>query len=281
MKLTVEEFIKLRNIIYDKAGIFFETKKIYFFNKRLEKRMEELSLTDVEEYCNILKYKDRSGQEIQTILNLMTTNETYFYREENQLNVFRDYCLPEVLDYKRKAHNHRLKIWCAGCSSGEEAYTLAILLREKLIDLQSWQVELLAGDIDTDVLKIAREGLYPQRAIRFVTPYILSKYFTNSGDNYQVIPVVKQMVQFQHLNLMDSLKMRLVRNVDFVFCRNVLIYFDDVSRKSVVANFYDSLNPGGYIYLGYSESITRISTAFNIKRAGGLIVHQKAPLQEV
>lgn len=281
MKLSVEDFIRLRNIIYDKAGLFFETKKIYFIKKRVEKRMVTLEIDDLGEYCNLLKFKDKFGVEMQNLINLMTTNETYFYREDNQLKVFQEHCLKEVLETKRKTGSVRIKIWSAGCSTGEEPYTLAMLLKETIPDIVRWNIEIVASDIDTDVLKKAGEALYQKRSLRFMQPRMVQKYFTLEGEDYRVIPPVKQMVKFLHLNLVDSNKMRMIRSVDFVFCRNVLIYFDDTSRKEVVANFYDSLNPGGYIYLGHSESITRISAAFNIKRAGGLIVHQKTRLQEV
>ena len=281
MILTVEEFIKLRNIIYDKAGIFFETKKIYYVNKRVEKRMEALSINDVNEYFNYLKFRDKPGTEIQHLLNLITTNETYFFREDQQLKVFLDHCLPEILAVKRQSGDNRIRIWSAGCSSGEEPYTLAILLREGIPDISAWKVEIIANDIDTDILQKAREGYYQDRSLRFVSPYIVKKYFKQDNGNYIIDPAIKQMVQFYHMNLMDSPRMRLLRNMDFIFCRNVLIYFDDVSRKAVMANFYDSLNPGGYIYLGHSESVTRISSAYTIKRQGNLLVHQKPRPQEV
>ncbi len=282
MKLAVEEFIKLRNIVYDRAGIYFETNKIYFVKKRIEKRMEALNLQQVEEYVAKLKFKDKFGQEMQQLLNLMTTNETYFFREELQLKVFEQHCLPDVLNRKGDTPLKQLKIWSAGCSSGEEAYTIAIILREKFPDIvANAKLSIYATDIDTEILEKAQQGIYNQRSVRFVPPHLLSRYFTKMGENYAVTPSLKEMVEFRHMNLMNGLKMRIMRSMDFIFCRNVLIYFDDTSRKSVVANFYDSLNPGGYIYLGHSESITRINTAFNIKRAGGMIVHQKPYLQEV
>lgn len=279
MKLTVEDFIKLRNLIYEKAGMSFEPKKIYFVKKRVEKRMEILGLEDVSQYYNLLKFKDKFGTEMQELLNLMTTNETYFFRELNQLEVFRDFCLKETLERKRKKGGSKIKIWCAGCSTGEEPYTVAIMLRESLRDYSNWDIEILANDIDTGVLKRASEGVYRERAVRFVPPPVLKKYFTvTPHGNYNLSGKIKDMVRFVHMNLIDNSKMRAIRGMDFIFCRNVLIYFDDVSRKTVMANFYDSLSPYGYIYLGHSESITRISTTFNIKRAMGLIVHQKPGL---
>jgi chemotaxis protein methyltransferase CheR len=282
MKLTVEEFIQLRDIIYDKAGLFFEEKKIYFVKKRVEQRLEALAIPDVTEYYNLLKYKDKAGRELQVLLNRLTTNETFFFREENQLNVFRDHCLPEVIDFKRRKRENTIKIWSAGCSSGEEPYTLAILLKEKIIDFSSWNIVITGTDIDTEILEKAKTGVYNERSLRFTAPNMLAKYFTRNQDNEYIINFeIKKMVTFHHVNLFDSLKMRIFRGIDFIFCRNVLIYFDDTARKSVMANFYDSLNPGGYIYLGHSESVTRINSAFDIKRAGGFIVHQKPGPKEV
>lgn len=281
MKLSVEEFIRLRNIIYDKAGLYFEEKKIYFVKKRVEKRMETLSLTDVGDYTNTLKFKDKSGRELQALLNQLTTNETFFFREENQLNAFRDHCLPETLDEKRRKNNKSIKIWSAGCSSGEEPYTLGILLKENIIDNPYWNIQIAGTDIDTDILARAKTGDYLERSVRYMPPGLLKKYFVPHENGYTVKNEIKKMVSFHHVNLFDSLKMRIFRNMDFIFCRNVLIYFDDAARKAVMANFYDSLNPGGYIYLGHSESVTRISSAFEIKRAGGFIVHQKPKPREV
>jgi len=275
MKLTVEDFIKIRNIIYEKAGIFFETKKIYFVNKRVEKRMEELNLSEGAEYYNRLKFRDKNGEEMQHLLNLMTTNETYFYREGKQLEIFATNCLQEILAMRRKKGDRRIKLWSAGCSSGEEPYTLAILLREYIQDFSTWNIQILATDIDTQVLTLAAQGNYPERTLRYMPPLLIKKYFVCKDSVYHIDESLKKIIFFYHLNLFDNQRMRSIRQVDFIFCRNVLIYFDDASRKTGVANFYDSLTPGGYIYLGHSESITRISTAFNMKRANGLIIHQK------
>lgn len=281
MKLNVEEFIRLRNIIYDKAGLYFEEKKIYFVKKRLEKRMEALSLSDVGDYTNTLKFKDKSGRELQILLNQLTTNETFFFREENQLIAFRDHCLPEILAEKRKKNDKSIKIWSAGCSSGEEPYTLGILLKEKIIDGLNWNIQVTGTDIDTDILAKAKAGIYPDRSVRYTSPNLIEKYFVHGENGYTIKNEIKKKVVFHHVNLFNSLKMRIFRNMDFIFCRNVLIYFDDAARKAVMANFYDSLNPGGYIYLGHSESVTRINSAFEIKRAGGFIVHRKPKPREV
>lgn len=282
MKLTVEQFISLRDIIYDKAGLYFETNKIYLMKKRVQKRLETLDIDDVTDYYNLLKYKDRQGLELQKLLNLLTTNETYFYREDNQLKAFTDHCLTQIMAGEEKKRLKKIRIWSAGCSSGEEPYTLAIMLRERGLQHKSWKIEIIATDIDTNILEMAQKGVFHNRSVRFVPPHLLTKYFQPSGEEHHNLePIIKNMVQFRHLNLADNLHMRLMRFFDFIFCRNVLIYFNDSSRRTVMANFYDSLNPGGYIYLGHSESVTRLSSAFTIERAGGLIVHRKPPSEEV
>jgi chemotaxis protein methyltransferase CheR len=244
--------------------------------------LEALAIDDVTEYYNLLKYKDRRGLELQKLLNLLTTNETYFFREDNQLKVFLDHCLTQVMASEEKKRLKKIKIWSAGCSSGEEPYTLAIMLRERGLEHMAWNVEINATDIDTNILNMAQKGVFHSRSTRFVPPLLMKKYFRPFGTDYYVLdPLIKEMVRFRHLNLVDNPRMRLMRFFDFIFCRNVLIYFNDASRRTVMASFYDSLTPGGYIYLGHSESVSRLSSAFTIERAGGLIVHRKPPSEEV
>lgn len=275
MNLSTEEFFMLRNLIYKKAGIFFEPRKIYFVKKRVEKRMDSLQLESVSDYIDCLNYQDRDGRELQTLLNSLTTNETYFFRESNQLDAFVKFNLPDRLKEKKRKGDFNLRIWSAGCSSGEEPYTLAMLLLESLENPRIWKIQILATDIDTQILQKAQEGLYDEHSVRNVSPEALKKYFLVSTDGFRVRANIKEMVSFVHMNLYDHQAVSRIRNVDFLFCRNVLIYFDDASRKAVVADFYDALAEGGYIYLGHSEALTRIHSAFAIRRAGGFIVHQK------
>lgn len=275
MNLSTEDFFKLRNLIYNKAGIFFEPRKIYFVKKRVEKRIETLKLPSVADYIHRLTYQDRDGMELQALLNSLTTNETYFFRESNQLEAFSQFNLRERLAEKKKKGDFNLRIWSAGCSSGEEPYTLAMILLESIENIRLWNIQILATDIDTQILEKAQEGVYDERSIRNVSPEMLKRFFLVSVDGFRVRTQVREMVTFVHLNLYDHAALSRIRNVDFLFCRNVLIYFDDASRKAVVADFYDALADGGYIYLGHSEALTRIHSAFQIRRAGGFIVHQK------
>ncbi len=276
MELALEYFMKLRDLIYERTGISYEENKIYYLKKRIQVRMELGQFKGVDEYIKFLKNLDRNGREFQELMNLLTVNETYFFREFSQLQVFAESCLNEVMEKKSAEGNPTIRIFSAGCSTGEEPYTLAIILKEMLDNFKRWNVLIKAGDIDENVLAYARQGIYDKRSIKDVPPSYLRQYFTSpSPDQYAVKKDIKDLVVFEHLNLMDRRALRLEDNYDFVFCRNVLIYFDDISRKQVVDKFYAMLNPGGFIFLGHAESLSRISTAFKIRRMDDHIVYQK------
>lgn len=276
MELPLEYFIKLRDLIYERTGISYEENKIYYIKKRLQIRMEQGDFSRIDEYIKYLKHMDRNGREFQELMNLLTVNETYFFREFSQLQVFAESCLQEVVERKLQDGKRKIRIFSAGCSTGEEAYTLAIILREMLEDFHRWDVLVKAADLDENVLASARKGLYDKRSVKDVPASYLRSYFNQPGsEQYAVSQKVKDLVVFEHLNLMDRRALRSEEDYDFVFCRNVLIYFDDISRKQVVDKFYTMLNPGGFIFLGHAESLSRISTAFKIRRMDEHIVYQK------
>ncbi len=276
MELPLEYFIKLRNLIYERTGISYEENKIYYVKKRLHQRMEAGGFDRVEDYIRHLKIFDPQGREFQQLMNLLTVNETYFFREFSQLQVFAESCLQEVIEHKIQINNCTIKILCAGCSTGEEPYTLGIILREMIEQFSSWEVFIKAIDIDENVLVAARNGFYDRRSVKDVPPAYLQRYFTApSNGKYAINQDIKDMVVFEHVNLMDRRALRYEEDYDFVFCRNVLIYFDDVSRKQVVDKFYGLLRSGGYIFLGHAESLSRISSAFKIRRLSNHIVYQR------
>jgi len=275
MNLSMKNFMALRGMIYDRCGINFESKKIYFIKKRIAARMETLGVDTAENYIRLLKFRDPRGVEFQELLNLLTTNETYMFREFEQLAVFAEHCLEEVCVRKEKTGDKKIRIWCAGCSTGEEAYTLAIILSEMLDSLNNWDVKILATDIDTTVLSKAKKGVYSPRSVKDVPDEYLEKYLQVSGPNFLVKKSLKKLINFKHLNLMNKTDIKYAGQFDFIFCRNVLIYFDDASRKEVVNSFYEHLDPGGFIFLGHSESISRISSSFSLRKMGGMIMYQK------
>jgi chemotaxis protein methyltransferase CheR len=275
MELSADNYEKLTQQIYLRLGLFFEDKKTYFLQKRVEKRMDALGIADPGQYVFLLCYADKDGKEMQALANLITTNETYMFREYEQLEAFANCCLPEVLSAKQARGEQRLRIWSAGCSSGEEPYTLAMILQEVFPQSQYWDCEIVATDIDENVLAQAANGRYRWRSVREVPPEYFEKYLAKEGDTFLVRPKTAGFVRFAHLNLNDRMAMRAMRNFDFIFCRNVLIYFDDRSRKAAVDHFYNALNRGGYIFLGHSESVGRISSAFKLKRLEQHLVYAK------
>lgn len=275
MELLIEDFVIVRNLIYERTGMNFGDNKIYYFKKRLQKRMEENDLSKVTDYIRLLKYGDRDEREFQELINLITVNETYFFREFNQLEIFAEVCLPELLEKKAAKGDRNLRVFSAACSTGEEPYTLAIIVKEMLEEYGSWNVLIKGVDIDENVLKTGKRAVYDSRSVKDVPPAYLEEYFTRpAAGQFMVKPQIKDMVVLEHLNLMDRRALRSERHYDVIFCRNMLIYFDDQSRKQLVEKFYAMLNPGGFIFLGHAESLSRISTAFKVRRMNGYMVYQ-------
>ena len=261
--LSMKDFQNIRDVIYKKLGIFFEDAKVFFIQKRIEKRMAILGIERFDDYAFQLCFTDTDSVEMQRLANLVTTN---------------DICLPEILKEKERKNDRTLKIWSAGCSSGEEPYTLAIILREVMHDAARWDIRITGTDIDEHVIDMARKGVYEERSLREVpTEYMERHLKKTSVGTFQIHGDTSRLVEIQHLNLHDKVSMRKMRSYDFIFCRNVLIYFDDISRRTAVDHFYNALNPGGYIFLGHSESIGRITSAFTLLRKGKHLVYQKAP----
>lgn len=265
-ELSVEEIQKVSQRIYQKLGLHFDEKKLYFLKTRIARRMAELGIEEPKEYLFRLNYADPDDAEMQALANLVTTNETYMFREYEQLQAFANHCLPEVLAARQAAGDRALRIWSAGCSSGEEAYTLAMLTQEVFPQSVGWDCRILASDIDENMLRRTADARYGERSVRAVPAAYRDKYLYRDGEEYRVCPATAALVQPMRLNLNDRFAMRAMRDFDFIFCRNVLIYFDDLSRKSVIESFYSALKPGGYIFLGHAESVGRMSTAFRLKR---------------
>ena len=276
LTLALNDFGAIRDEVYKKLGLYFEDSKVYFIQKRLEKRMESLGLGSFADYAFLLRYGDKGNHEMQALANLVTTNETYMFREFDQLQAFADHCLPMALRSLEAANDRRLRIWSAGCSSGEEAYTLSIILQEVMHDFRSWDVKIKATDIDQVRLEMARQAVYDGRSVKEVPAEYFDRHISRLPAGYFGIkPPTAAVVEIEHLNLSDRLAMRGMKQFDFIFCRNVLIYFDDTSRKAVVDHFYNALKPGGFIFLGHSESVGRISTAFKLMRVGQHLVYRK------
>jgi len=269
------EFEKFREFFYRRTGIQFEATKRYFVDKRLEERIELTDSGNFRNYFTMLRF-EASGEELQHLTNLMTVNETYFFREEYQFQCLIKSILPDVI--ARKADDEPIRIWVIPSSSGEEPYSIALYLLEYWAGLNDWNIEIISSDIDTKILGQARKGLYSERSVQHLPENILRKYFKHSTAGYQICDDLREAVEFTRVNLSSRADTRAYRDFDIVFCRNLLIYFDDVSRKAAAETFYDAMKPGAYICLGHSESMSRFSSLFKVRKFPEAIVYQK-PLE--
>jgi chemotaxis protein methyltransferase CheR len=271
--ISDDDFEKFREYFYRKTGISFEPSKRYFVDKRLAERVEATGSGNFRGYFTMLRFQ-ASGEELQQLTNLMTVNETYFLREEYQFQCMVDSLMPELVG--RKADKSPLRIWCIPSSSGEEPYSVALYLTERWAGINDWDVEIISSDIDTSILKKARAGLYSPRSVQHVPAPWLKKYFSRIGNEYQLCDDLRQAVEFTRVNLSEPADTRAYRNFDIIFCRNLLIYYDDVSRKAAAETFFDALKPGGFICLGHSESMSRISSLYKVRKFPAAIVYQKS-----
>ena len=270
--LGEDVFRLIRDFVRDYCGIYFDDDSRYLLEKRLSRRILIHHFSNFREYYRYLLYHKNRDEELAAIIDIITVNETYFFREQNQLKTFSEEILPELKETNRD--KKRLRIWSAGCSTGEEPYTLAMLILEKGL-FHGWNIEIFGSDINQRVLQVARSGAYRKNSFRTTEPYFLSKYFRLEEASYRITDGVKQHVNFSHLNLLDPFKVKLVGAMDIIFCRNVLIYFDRPSREKVIAMFYERLVSGGYLLLGHAESLINLFTAFSLKHFKYDMVYQK------
>lgn len=267
------DFEKFREFFYRKTGIQFEPSKRYFVDKRLLERIELTNSENFRTYFTLLRFQ-ASGEELQCLTNLMTVNETYFFREEYQFKCLVKSILPNIV--ARKNDDLAIRIWVIPSSSGEEPYSIAIYLLEYWAGINDWNVEIISSDIDTKIIAKARLGQYSERSVQYMPEMLLRKYFKRQGEGFQISDELRSAVEFTRVNLSDRADTRPYRDFDVIFCRNLLIYFDDVSRKSAAETFYDALKPGGYICLGHSESMSRISSLYKVRKFPEAIVYQKS-----
>ena len=271
--ISDEDFLKFKEFFYRRTGIIFENSKRYFVDKRLVARIVATDTGTFRSYFTFLRFQ-ASGDELQQLTNVMTVNETYFLREEYQFRCLVDSILPEIT--RRKVNAEAIRIWCIPSSTGEEPYSIAMYLMEHWPGIKQWDVEIISSDIDTNVLRRARAGRFSERSINKVPANWLKKYFERVGDEYQICDDLRQAVEFTRVNLSEAADTIKYRNFDVIFCRNLLIYFDDASRKTASETFYEALNPGGYLCQGHSESMSRISSLFEVRKFPEAIVYRKS-----
>ena len=272
LDLPDDVFRLLRDAIYRRTGLWFADTSKYLLQKRLSPRARELNFESFQKYYYFLQYDPRADAEFDEIYDLVTTKETYFFREPAQLTAFVEEIIPDILSRKTV---RKVRVWSAGCASGEEPYSIAILLQEaRAYDRAT--IEIFASDISSEVIVRARKGQYRETAFRTTDPTLRDKYFTREPDAcWRVSDEIRNRVSFGRLNLYDEPRVSLLGNVDVIFCRNVIIYFDDASKRMVINNFYNRLVDGGYLLLGHSESLITLSTQFKLKHLKNDMVYQK------
>lgn len=274
--LKNEEIFLLRDYIYEKTGMYFPGSKRYFFERRFARRLQELNIDSYSTYLQFLQNENGGAQEFGRLIQEITINETSFFRNASQFKAMVNLMIPEIMNNKKKQGENRLRIWSAGCSSGEETYTIALFLTEKYGEkLGKWQVEILGTDIDPAVIETAKTGVYAEYRLRNVPTDIRNRFFTSTRSGFAVTEDIKRMVGFRVSNLNDNRDMIMMRNFDIIFCRNVLIYFNAASKKRVVENFYKSLLPHGFLILGHSESLFGVTKNFKLIHFPGGMAHKK------
>jgi chemotaxis protein methyltransferase CheR len=274
-RIDDEAFRNLRGFIYEQSGIFIGDNRKYLLENRLANRLRELNLKNFNEYYYFLKFDPDRKKELSKLFEVITTNETSFFRNPPQIAVFQEKVLPEILESQRATRT--LHIWSAGCSTGEEPYTLAIVCHEVLGNaIASWNIRITANDLSDAVLHAARRGVYTEYSLRTTPPQIIAKYFhSEGGGRFRIKEDVQRLVHFGQINLSDRLQVRRVERSHVVFCRNVIIYFDDDMKRRVLSGLYDNLLPGGYLFLGHSESVHNLSRAFRPVQHPSCIIYQK------
>lgn len=274
--MNEEEYQLIRDLIYNHCGIFFDNASKFLLEKRLNNRLKIHDIPTFKEYYYFLKYGKEKEKETTEITDILTTNETYFFREDFQLKAFSNEIIPELIEVKKKEGKKLLRIWSAGCSTGEEPYTIAMLALDAGI-LKDFKVEIYACDISNRVLNVARKGIYSKSSFRATDEKYVRKYFVPEDDGrLRIADEPKKLVTFGYMNLLDSQRMNLIFSMDVIFCRNVIIYFDVKAKKKVVESFYERLNPGGYLLLGHSESLINITNLFELRHLKNDLVYRKA-----
>lgn len=264
--LSDVDFREFQALVFKLCGIHLSDAKRQLVKSRLQKRLRHYGLSSYRQYYDII-VASRDPAEITAFVNCITTNKTDFYREPHHFQFIADTFLPEVQEHVQKGRmRKRLRVWHAGCSSGEEPYTLGITLMEALNGASDWDIRLLASDIDTNVLDQAEQGVYGADRVSTIPLHLLHKYFLRgrggSDGMVKVRDSVRELIEFKRINLNDVWPIRPDTKFDIIFCRNVIIYFNRDTQRKLFARFADHLRPGGILFIGHSESLINVSDSF-------------------
>ena len=274
MVFSQENFEKLSEYIYRKSGIYLEKTKHYEkLRKQVTKRSKSEGYDTFRKYFYTLRFEDQEGMEFEELINAVTVNETYFYRENHQFEILINELLPAINANKRA--NEPIRILCAPCSTGEEPYSVALHLLEDDGIVNERDFEIFGIDIDSNVIQKAKKGLYSDRSLHALSPAIKRKYFSKKMGFNELDPDIREAISFSKANVFDKQEMHALGKFDVIFSRNMLIYFDDASKKEVAMNFYNMLNQDGFIMLGHAEYMNRIVTVFKPIQFNKHIIYQK------
>jgi chemotaxis protein methyltransferase CheR len=277
VELSEEEFRLLRDLIHEKFGLFFDDNQRASLRARLQGRLASRGLRSFEDYFHELRFAPDRADELISMVSHLTNNETYFYREGPQLNVFADHVLRQVKERKTRSGERTLRLLSAGCSTGEEAYTLAMIVFDSGQFFWNWDVEVVGLDVDTTALEKAKRGVYQHNSFRSLAPAFKARHFVAAGPGtFQVKEPIRRLVSWRRGNLVEPASFEGLAPLDAIFCRNVLIYFSDAMILRVVRIFRNVLAPGGYLCLGHAESLSRITDLFLPVRFQGAMVYQAA-----
>ena len=232
------------------------------------------NISSFREYYRFLTSGRQKEQELLDMMDILTVNETYFFRESHQLRTFSDEIIPELIRSRPKMGPQSLRIWSAGCSTGEEPYSIAMLLHD-IPELKGWKIEIVGTDISPRVIGLARQGLFGQSSFRETDEYYRKRFFEKQGDDFRISDNLRRCVSFSQLNLFDGERILLLGRMDLIFCRNVIIYFDLSAQKKVVESFHRLLCEGGFLFLGHSESLMKISSDFILRHFSNDMIYQK------
>ncbi|MGU3493688.1 CheR family methyltransferase [Xanthobacteraceae bacterium A53D] len=269
--LRADELKRICDFLYLHTGMIFGETKRYYVERRVAERFAATRTSGFSDYFGLLR---ADSGERERLINAFTVNETYFYREDHQLACLSRSLLPDLV--AGRTPGDKIRIWSAPCSTGEEAYSIAIWLLENWRLVDAYNIEIVGSDIDTDALNAAREGLYGERSVSRLSASLIEAYFEPAPNRHiRLIEDLKESVTFTKANLVDGEGLARLGTFDIIFCRNVLIYFDDLSRRTTAENLYARLNPSGYLCLGHTESMSRISDRFLVRRFEDAIVYQR------
>ncbi len=258
--LSESEFRLFRDLIYEECGVSLGTEKRTFLESRLKKRMDAFGIRTAYEYYSLIRQPGKS-QELSSLLDMLMICETSFFRNQPQFDLFQKTVLPSIIERKAKLGARSIRVWSAGCSTGQEPYTIAMSLMEEMRDADQWSVRVFASDLSFTALERAQLGIYKPEQMKGVDERIARKYFRAENGSYFISDAVKRHVIFDYHNLKHD---NGLRGLDVIWCRNVMIYFDLDEQRRLISRFTNCLVPGGYLFIGHAESLQALSNRFTM-----------------